>query len=140
MPHRKPLPCAPAPCGSCPYRRDTPPGVWDASEYEKLREYAEGRDYPDGVPHLGIFLCHQTNALGHETVCRGWLTVEQDSLAVRLALCRGEVTPEQVYADPLVPLYATGEEAAIAGLAGVPAPSVKAERVMRQLRRKGAGK
>jgi hypothetical protein len=137
---RDPLPCAPAPCGSCPYRRDTPPGVWDASEYLKLREYAGGVDHRDGVPHLGIFLCHQTHVLGYETVCRGWLTVEQESLAVRLAMCRGDVTPEQVHAEPLVPLYATGEEACAAGLAGVGEPSAAAERVMRQLRRKGAGK
>lgn len=25
------------PCASCPYRKDVPSGVWEASEYEKLR-------------------------------------------------------------------------------------------------------
>jgi hypothetical protein len=51
--------CAKVPCSSCPYRIDTPPGVWASEEYEKLPQYSP----TDGqVPALGIFLCHQTNA------------------------------------------------------------------------------
>lgn len=132
-----PIDCASAPCGSCPYRKDTPSGVWHESEYAKLREYQ--RD--DGeTPCLAVFLCHQTNATGRETVCRGWLTVEQHSIAVRLALMKGDVTPEQVYAAPLVPLYASGEEAAASGLAGVKNLSRKARRLQARLLAKGAAK
>lgn len=127
--------CADVPCGSCPYRQDTPPGVWDASEYAKLRQYSDPMN-----PLLSVFLCHQTNATGKETVCRGWLSVEQESIAVRLAMIRGAVTPEQVFAPPLVPLYATGEEAAAAGLSAVEEPSPEAVRLSQRLIRKGAGK
>lgn len=139
MTQRQPLDCAPAPCGSCPYRRDTPPGVWDASEYEKLRHF--GFDPEAGIPPtIAVFLCHQTHLLGRETVCRGWLTVEQDSPAVRLALSRGEVTAAQVYAPALVPLYATGDEAADAGLAAVERPPLAARRLATRLHRKGVGR
>lgn len=134
----KPLKCAAVPCRSCPYRRDTPTGVWHPTEYEKLRGFADGQG--EGIPHIGIFLCHQTNAVGEETVCRGWLTVEQDSVAVRLALMKGDVTPEQVYAEVPVALYGSGEEAAAAGLSGVDAPSPEADRLMDRLVKKGAGR
>ena len=36
---------AQSPCTSCPYRRDAPAGVWDKSDYEKLR----GRDCWGGL-------------------------------------------------------------------------------------------
>ncbi len=133
----RPLDCAAAPCGSCPYRRDTPTGVWHPEEYEKLRHYTGSLD---GIPALGIFLCHQTNATGRETVCRGWLTVERDSVAVRLALLRGTVTPEQVKRSVSTEIYTTGAEAADAGMRGVRAPNAKARRMMERLIRKGAGR
>lgn len=133
----KPLLCAAAPCGSCPYRRDVPCGVWDESEYKKLMAYSLS---PGEMPAMAVFLCHQTNATGQKTVCRGWLTVERDSIAVRLALLQGSVTPEQVYAAPLVPLYETSEEAAEAGMSGVRNPSREAKRLVSRLLRKGAGR
>lgn len=128
------LPCAAVPCGTCPYARRTPLGIWDASEYEKLPAYDEG-----GMA-LGIFLCHQTNATGKPTVCRGWLSVAADSIAVRLAIIQGQITPEQRDAPPLVELYGSGVEAAEAGLAGVERPGVKARQAITRLVRKGAGK
>lgn len=134
----QPLDVLTAPCSSCPYRCDTPPGVWDTSEYEKLREYKPANPYV--MPATRVFLCHQTNATGRETVCRGWLTVESDSVAVRLAMRRGEVTEEQVYAEPRVLLYASGTEAAEAGLSGVEEPSPAAVRLMGRLLKKGAAK
>ncbi len=128
------------PCGSCPYRRDTPPGIWDASEYEKLGRFADGFDDGAGFPRVSVFLCHQTHAVGRDTVCRGWLAVEQGSLAVRVALCQGLVTPEQVSAPVRVPLYATGEEAAAAGLAGVATPPRAAKQVVARFLRQRRGR
>jgi hypothetical protein len=49
-----PLPAS-NPCGSCPYRRDVPSGVWDAAEYEKLPRY----DGPMADQPARLFLCHQ---------------------------------------------------------------------------------
>lgn len=131
----KRLPCASIPCGSCPYRRDTPPGIWDAAEYERLRDFA---DKPNGIPSLGVFLCHQSPFSRSNAVCRGWLSVERESIAVRLALIKGIVTQNQVEAEVRVPLYTTGAEAAAAGLAGVEAPGRAAQRVIRRLIEKKA--
>lgn len=126
---------APEPCGSCPYATKTPPGVWAREEYEKLLDYS-GEVSPDSIPCLHMFLCHQTHALGQETLCRGWLTVERESLAVRVLLIRKLVTVEQVFANVITPLYASGEEAARAGIAGVLHPGEAACRLMKQLERK----
>lgn len=129
--------CAKVPCSSCPYRKDTPPGVWAAEEYQKLTAFSPA----DGqVPALGIFLCHQTNATGVETICRGWLSVERDSVAVRLALIRGQVTVGQVEAAVGVPLYPDGATAARVGLGGVKRPGLPARRMSARLLKKRAGK
>ena len=134
---KDPLDCAPAPCGSCPYACKTPAGIWAKEEYLKLIGYDEKSGNP---PPLVVFLCHQTNAIGRETVCRGWLSVHPDCVAVRLAISRGQVTPEQRDAPPLVPLYRSGVEAAMAGLRGVRRPSRAAKRLMGRLLAKGAGR
>jgi hypothetical protein len=124
------------PCATCPYRKDTPPGVWDRSEYEKLPGYDEPIYVigPDGnyravrEPKMAIFKCHYSPSLEHDAVCRGWLTVHRESVAVRLAMAIGTFTPEQVYAEPLVELYASGQEACDAGIAGCDQPSIAAIR------------
>lgn len=121
------------PCASCPYRLDTPPGVWDASEYAKLPRY-------DANESAAVFLCHQTPAIGADTVCRGWLSVHSESWAARIAVARGQVTPEELYAEPEVPLYGNGQEAAEAGLAGVELPGQRARAMIERLTRKGIGR
>lgn len=131
---------APEPCGTCPYRRDVPAGLWDASEYEKLPTFAEGYDAGQGVPCLALFLCHQTHRLGRDTACRGWLSVERESLAVRLAVLTGRIAADEVWREVKAPLYESGREAAEAGLAGVEEPSLGARRAMARLQRKGIGR
>ena len=67
------------PCGSCPYRRDVPSGIWSAEEYDKLPEYdGETWEQPPGV-----FMCHQRDG----RLCGGWLqTHDADHLlALRIA-------------------------------------------------------
>jgi hypothetical protein len=121
-----PLHVAACPCTSCPYRRDTPPGVWHAEEYAKLPLY-------DTNEELATFLCHHSPASGVDTACRGWLTVHCESVAVRLAMLRGTVTPDQVYAEVKEPLYASGAEAAAAGVAGIKTPGREAKKVIKRL-------
>lgn len=141
-----PVPCLPSPCASCPYRKDHPSGVWDASEYDKLTvfdddEFVEALQddrFSEGVPSL--FLCHQTNATQRETICRGWLTVHQESIVVRIALMRGLVDPEVVYAPSKVDLYASGTEAAAAGMAAIESPSPAALKMIERVKAKGAGR
>lgn len=132
---RNPLPVAPEPCGSCPYRRDVPPGIWAAEEYHKLTRFA-GEATPERLPALGTFLCHQTHPLGRETLCRGWLTVERESLAVRLGCIEGRIDPRQVDAPVTALLYDSGAQAAAMGLRGVRRPSGAAKRLIARLARK----
>lgn len=122
------------PCSSCPYACATPPGVWEACEYERLPGWDEGH-FP---PAIGIFLCHHSTVGEKETLCRGWLAVHADSIAVRLALMDGRITPEQAYAEVDVALYATGQEACDAGLAGVEHPDAAARKAIDKITRKRA--
>ena len=119
----------PKPCSTCPYRKDVPPGIWAEEEYQKLRGYDDGAQ----PLALATFLCHQSTITDRETVCRGWLSVHCESVAVRLAEARGEVPPGAKYDPVPVPLYATGNEAADAGLRGVKRPSRKARREIDKL-------
>jgi len=122
-------------CTTCPYRRDTPPGIWAAEEYEKLRAYDQ--DPFDPIAGLSVFHCHQENLTHKPTVCRGWLSVHQESVAVRLAQAIGAVAHEDVprAVEPLY--YATGNEAADAGMAGVLLPPPEARREIDRLIRNG---
>lgn len=125
---------APAPCGSCPYRRDVPPGVWTRDEYEKLPPFdAETGDQP-----ASVFLCHQQNG----RVCAGWAGCHDmyESLGLRMALAMGIATEETYdaildYVSP-VPLFASGTEAAAHGMSGVESPSPAAVRTIEKLQRR----
>jgi hypothetical protein len=130
---------AASPCLSCPYRKDTPAGIWHPDEYAKLRRYDEPK--PGELPALAPFMCHHSPFIGQDTYCRGWLSVHADSIAVRLQMIAGNVSPEAVYADVAEPLYASGNEAADAGLKGCRRPGKKAKQVIAKLdaRRKKAG-
>ena len=69
------------PCGTCPYRRSTPLGVWYASEYERLQR-------EDGEQFGSVFGCHAYDG----TICRGWLADQKrrgvPCITLRLRLTR----------------------------------------------------
>jgi hypothetical protein len=121
---------AKAPCGSCPYRRDVPSGVWDASEYAKLPDY----DAPTALQPPGLFLCHQADG----RVCAGWAGCHDGNelLALRLAALQGmspqEIAATRGYTSP-VPLFGSGREAAEHGMAGIDDPGPKARRAIERL-------
>ena len=125
---------APAPCGSCPYRLDTPAGVWDAEEYEKLPEFdGETWEQPPAV-----FLCHQQTG----RVCAGWAACHDmhENMGVRLAAASGRMTPETVtavldYATD-VALHPTGAAACAFGMGEIETPSPKAIALVEKLQRK----
>lgn len=125
---RTPLHVDALPCPTCPYRKDTPSGVWAPEEYEKLRNYDDNTSF-------ATFLCHQSNIVGRDAVCRGWLSVHCESVAVRLAVMTGEVPPGSPYAEVGTELYASGNEAADAGLKGVKRPGRKAKEACAKLDR-----
>lgn len=112
------------PCGSCPYRRDVPSGVWAASEYDRLANYDGeiGDQVTSGA--WATFGCHQ----GDGSVCRGWLGHRDpgDLLAVRLAILRSELPLDAFDYGTDVPLFATGAQAAEHGRRNLAAPDDRA--------------
>lgn len=122
------------PCGSCPYRRDTPPGVWSRQEYEKLPPYDEPET---GLQPPAAFFCHQQDG----RLCAGWVAVHDmdESLGLRMACRQGLVTARgaEVALDYTtdVPLYSSGTEAAARGLSDVENPSHEARAMVTKLRK-----
>lgn len=121
--------CAARPCGSCPYRRDVPSGIWAASEYHKLSAY-DGETWEQSP---ALFLCHQKD--GH--LCAGWIACHDTRHL--LALRFNPVDPGVFDYESPVPVFASGAEARDHGLAGVAEPDARAIRVARGLRKKSAG-
>lgn len=125
---------APRPCGSCPYRRDVPAGVWAPEEYEKLPPY-DGETWEQP---MAAFFCHQQDG----RLCAGWVAVHdmQESMGLRMAAATGAIAPEDVEAaldyETDAPLFASGTEAALHGLAGVEHPTATAIRLIARLERK----
>lgn len=124
-------PPAPRPCESCPYRRDVPSGVWDASEYAKLPAY----DNDTASQPAGVFLCHQQDG----RVCAGWAGCHDmdHSFALRIASATGQMAPEAVeatlgYESP-VALFGSGAEAAAHGTRDFERPDRSARRVIGKL-------
>jgi hypothetical protein len=127
------------PCGSCPYRRDVPSGVWAASEYEKLPGYDGDITSQAMAGATGLFMCH----LDDGSLCAGWAGCHNmgENLAVRLHAEAVDVEALLDYVSP-VPLFTNGAEAAAHGLRELEFPGVAARRMAEglwQIRaRKGA--
>jgi len=122
----------PRPCASCPYRRDVPSGVWHAEEYAKLPGY-DGETFEQ---HPSVFFCHQQDGC----VCSGWLGYRDpyDLLGVRLGLMKGLLDPSCAEYTTDVPLFASGQEAAEHGMAGIEEPDDAAKLVMAKILTKRA--
>ncbi|NUS02076.1 MAG: hypothetical protein HOV97_05875 [Nonomuraea sp.] len=123
---------AKSPCGSCPYRRDAPTGLWHHDHYAKLVEY--DNDNMADQPEL-VFACHQQDG----RLCAGWVAVHdmEKNLALFLALLQGWITPD-VFATCLtyatsVPLFASGREACDHGMRDYEDPPERTRRVVNKL-------
>jgi hypothetical protein len=121
---------AKAPCGSCPYRRDVPAGVWAAHEYEKLPGYDGSTLEQICNGAVGLFFCHQRTG----NLCAGWVGCHdmEHAAAVRLS----PIAPEAYDYESPVPLFGSGQEAAEHGLSGIEEPDEQARRLMAKLERK----
>lgn len=79
-----PLPAG-NPCGSCPYRRDAPAGLWHPEELSLLTGYdAETWEQP-----RTLFLCHQVmycshKGLAHVGTRRNVWRLQRESSACRV--------------------------------------------------------
>lgn len=118
-----------APCKSCPYRCDVPSGVWDASEYEKLRSY-DG-EIIDQLQNGGtaLFDCHQQNG----ALCSGWLATHGSHSLLALRLHGHRVDPSVWDYETDVPVFQSGREACEHGLRDIDQPGEKAGRVIKRL-------
>lgn len=122
------------PCGGCPYRAECPSGIWDKSEYHKLAEYdKETHEQP-----YGVFMCH--DARDEVTVCRGWLDThdKENLISLRLAASMRLLDWQHfAYLPPCgVPMFASGTEAMLAGMAKYDQPGEDANRLMDKLKKK----
>ncbi|ALA06625.1 hypothetical protein SEA_LUMOS_119 [Mycobacterium phage Lumos] len=127
---------APNPCGSCPYRCDTPSGVWAEEEYRKLPEY----DADMAFQPPGLFLCHQNDRGSDQSrLCAGWVGTHgaENLLALRLAAVFGNMSDRQIQAtvdySTSVPLFASGAEAAEHGIRDIECPGEDAERAISKI-------
>lgn len=119
-----------SPCASCPYRRSSPSGIWDASEYQKLPTY----DGDTSEQATAAFFCHQ----GDNTVCAGWLghTDPTHLLAVRLGVIAGTLDPACFDYRTAAELFASGEAAAAHGLRDITRPNARARDAIDRISRK----
>lgn len=119
------------PCGSCPYRRDVPSGVWAEEEYAKLPRF----DQLTWQQPPAAFFCHQQDG----RLCAGWVGCHDmdESMGLRFALAHELITSEDFvaaleYVSP-VPLWDSGAEAAAHGMAAIENPDAKARRTIDKL-------
>jgi len=123
----------PNPCGSCPYRRDVPSGIWAAEEYDKLVTY-DGEIHEQALNGAtAAFGCHQADG----SLCAGWVGHRErpsDLLAVRLGVLNGTIDHEVYDYRTRVPLFETGAQAALHGKQGLAAPDYRARSMVRKVR------
>lgn len=122
--------CLPNPCSTCPYRRDTPPGIWAREEYDKLPAWDDERNL------AGTFLCHQGN---RQALCRGWMEVHHRNFAVRMAVLSCS-PPAGGWKPCDVALYDSGAQARAVGLKGLCKPGKKAREAIAKLAKKRGSK
>jgi hypothetical protein len=122
------------PCGSCPYRKDVPPGIWEAVEYGKLPAY-DGETWEQAAQGaFALFMCHQNDG----RLCGGWLLTHprEHLLALRLH----KVDPSVWTYGPDVEVFGSGAAAAAHGLSGIDEPPPEAARKIAGLLRKRAAR
>lgn len=122
------------PCGSCPYRRDVPSGIWAAEEYAKLPAY----DRETWQQPPGLFMCHQQDGC----LCGGWLAAHDRENLLALRIHGPRLDPGVWDYEPGVPVFGSGAQAAAHGIAEIVNPGTEAQRkidgLLRQQEERGA--
>lgn len=118
------------PCGSCPYRRDVPSGIWAQDEYDKLPSY-DGETWAQNV---STFMCHQRDG----KVCGGWLACHdpRELLALRFEAMTRSIDPAVFDYATDVPVFSSGAEARAHGMRDLDNPGKAARRMHAGLIRK----
>ncbi len=108
------------PCGTCPYRKDVPAGLWHAEEYAKLPAY----DRETMCQPAALFMCHQQDGC----LCGGWLMAHNRNHLLALRFRGHHCDPSIWDYAPNVAVFASGAEAAAHGISGIKKPSPAAKR------------
>lgn len=128
MPHLK----APAvPCGSCPYRRDVPSGIWAKHEYDKLPLY-DGETWEQTWQ---VFMCHQRDG----NLCGGWLACHGPQELLALRVPNEKIDPAVFDYKTDVPVFSSGAEAREHGIKDIDDPGPKAVKMVDGLTRLKSG-
>lgn len=127
LPHQIKAP--PVPCGSCPYRRDVPSGIWEKAEYDKLPSY-DGQTWEQSP---ALFLCHQQNGC----LCGGWLACHgpRELLALRIP---ANIDPAVFDYQTNIPVFGSGAEARAHGIRDIQKPATRARKMIDGMIRKRA--
>lgn len=95
---------ATGPCGSCPYRKDVPAGLWHPEEYDKLAAF----DRPTMEQPAARFMCHAVP----DNLCFGWASCYSNrGHANELLALRLHRFPLDTIPPSPVPLFASGAAA-----------------------------
>lgn len=130
-------------CQTCPYKRDTPSGIWSPEEYIKLAalDAEPTMETLASGKAMTTFHCHQENATGTPTACRGWVWTHGHTMGMRLALMNGLIDPADLPVEDESHLYyTTGVQACAAGMADIDEPGPEARALMDKLLERGAGR
>lgn len=117
------------PCSSCPYRKDTPSGVWSRQEYEALIKYDgdTGEQLMSGA--IGVFHCHTSP----DHLCSGWLGCHDPNELAALRMFGHLMDPSVWTYTTDVPLHASGQAAHDHGVRDIRHPSKAAKDVVSKL-------
>lgn len=129
-PHR--LDVGKAPCGSCPYRKDVPSGVWAAHEYDKLPAYDGSIGDQLFRGGRAAFYCHQQDG----KLCAGWVGCHGPDNLLALRLNAAFVTKAVWQFVSPVPLFKSGAEACAHGKKAIMRPGRKARHMVGKLVKK----
>jgi hypothetical protein len=110
------------PCGSCPYRRDVPSGIWSQHEYDKLPSY----DGPTWGQSPKLFMCHQRDG----NLCAGWLACHGPQELLALRFHNPDIDPAIYAYKTDVPVFRSGAAARAHGLREIKEPGETAQKMM----------
>lgn len=113
---------AKVPCGSCPYRRDVPSGLWAREEYDKLAMYDGSIAEQVLKRATGVFQCHQRDG----NLCAGWLACHGPDNLAALRRTRLPIDPAVFDYQTHVPVFPSGAAARRHGLARIARPGKRA--------------
>lgn len=117
----------PVPCGSCPYRKDVPSGIWAKNEYDKLPRY-DGKTW-EQAPE--VFMCHQRDGC----LCGGWLACHGPRELLALRFDRN-IDPSVLDYKTDVPVFESGAAARAHGIKDIKRPKAKARKMVAGLVKK----